>query len=148
MKKKEIKRKPAPKPYKSKKGEKYMSPEQLKHFRELLYARKEELMLAGKHFLEKIQYPELPADLADRATQEETLALAVSMRDHNRQQLQKIERALKQIDKQDYGYCEACGEEIGLKRLEIRAAASLCVECQSLSEIRSKNTLSGKRKRE
>ena len=78
------------------------------------------------------------ADPADRATQEEEFSLELRNRDRERKLLKKIEQTLHKISDGDYGYCETCGVEIGLKRLEARPTADLCIDCKTLAEIREK----------
>jgi DnaK suppressor protein len=78
------------------------------------------------------------ADLNDRATQEEAFNLELRTRDRERKLLKKIEDALQQIDEKEYGYCESCGIEIGIRRLEARPTAALCIDCKTLAEIREK----------
>jgi len=78
------------------------------------------------------------ADPNDRATQEEAFNLKLRTRDRERKLIKKIEQALQQIDDKDYGYCESCGIEIGIRRLEARPTAGLCIDCKTLDEIREK----------
>jgi DnaK suppressor protein len=79
-------------------------------------------------------------DPNDRATQEEEFSLELRTRDRERKLLKKINEALNRIEIQDYGYCEACGVEIGIRRLEARPTATLCIECKTLQEVREKQT--------
>ena len=116
------------KPYKVKKGEEYMSEGQLAHFTEILNAWKQELMdevdrTVGHMKDEAANFP----DPADRATQEEEFSLELRTRDRERKN-------------GEYGYCETCGVEIGLKRLEARPTATQCIDCKSLDEIKEKQT--------
>jgi len=85
---------------------------------------------------------EVLADLNDRATQEEIFALKLRARDRERKLLKKIEEALQQIEDREYGYCESCGVEIGIRRLEARPTAALCIDCKTLDEIREKRSTS------
>jgi DnaK suppressor protein len=78
------------------------------------------------------------ADPNDRATQESDMALELRNKDRERKLIKKIDETLSKIDSGDYGYCESCGVEIGLKRLEARPTASLCIDCKTLEEIREK----------
>ncbi|HQW58544.1 MAG TPA: RNA polymerase-binding protein DksA, partial [Gammaproteobacteria bacterium] len=80
------------------------------------------------------------ADPNDRATEEEILNLELRARDRERKLIRKIEEALQQIDDKEYGYCESCGIEIGIRRLEARPTATLCIDCKTLDEIREKRT--------
>jgi DnaK suppressor protein len=77
-------------------------------------------------------------DPNDRATQESEFSLELRTRDRERKLIRKIEKTLEQIDADEYGYCEACGVEIGIRRLEARPTATLCIDCKTLDEIREK----------
>ena len=77
-------------------------------------------------------------DPADRATQEEEFSLELRNRDRERKLMKKIEYTLKKLDTDDFGYCDSCGEEIGIRRLEARPTADLCIDCKTLAEIREK----------
>jgi DnaK suppressor protein len=126
-------------PYKEKKGEDYMNKDQRGHFRAILLAWKQELMeevdrTVGHMKEEAANF----ADPADRATQEEEFSLELRTRDRERKLIKKIDEALKDIDSGDYGYCEACGIEIGIRRLEARPTATLCIDCKTLQEIKEK----------
>ncbi len=126
-------------PYKEKKGEPYMSKAQLEHFVKLLQTWKRELheeVERTVHYMrdDANNY----ADPADRATQEEEFALELRARDRERKLIHKIDQTLDSIRKEDYGYCEQCGVEIGLRRLEARPTATLCIDCKTLEEIREK----------
>ena len=129
------------KPYKLKKGEEYMSEGQLAHFEEILNAWKKELMdevdrTVGHMKDEAANFP----DPADRATQEEEFSLELRTRDRERKLIKKIDESLEMIGNGEYGYCETCGVEIGLKRLEARPTATQCIDCKSLDEIKEKQT--------
>jgi len=129
------------KPYKVKKGEEYMSEGQLGHFTEILNAWKKELMdevdrTVGHMKDEAANFP----DPADRATQEEEFSLELRTRDRERKLIKKIDESLEMINNGEYGYCETCGVEIGLKRLEARPTATQCIDCKSLDEIKEKQT--------
>jgi DnaK suppressor protein len=78
------------------------------------------------------------ADPNDRASQESDIALELRNRDRERKLIRKIDETIARIDKDDYGYCENCGIEIGLKRLEVRPTATLCIDCKTLEELREK----------
>ena len=78
------------------------------------------------------------ADPNDRASQESDVSLELRNRDRERKLIKKIEEMLAKIDSGDYGYCENCGVEIGLNRLEARPTATLCIDCKTLDEIREK----------
>jgi DnaK suppressor protein len=123
-------------PYQPKRGEEYMSDSQLEHFREILNAWKRELMFEVDRTVHHMQdeaanFP----DPNDRATQESEFGLELRTRDRERKLLRKIDSALARIDDGSYGYCEETGEEIGLKRLEARPVATLCLEAQERREL-------------
>lgn len=126
-------------PYQPKAGEEYMSPEQLEHFRGILLAWKHELMEEVDRTVHHMQdeSANLP-DPNDRATQEEEFSLELRARDRERKLIRKIDEALKDIDDGDYGYCVACGVEIGIRRLEARPTATQCIDCKTLAEIKEK----------
>ena len=125
--------------YEAKKGESYMSKSQLNHFRSILNEWKTELSQDIDRTVHTMQ-DELTsyADPNDRASQESDMALELRNRDRERKLIKKIEETLRNIESQDYGYCTGCGEEIGLKRLEARPTATLCIDCKTLDEIREK----------
>lgn len=126
-------------PYKQKKTESYMSNGMLAHFQRILSALRQRLLEGGdktvSHMKEEaINYP----DPNDRASQEEDFRLELRTRDRERKLLKKIEESLEMVREKDYGYCEVCGVEIGLRRLEARPTATLCIDCKTLDEIREK----------
>lgn len=126
-------------PYKPKAGERYMNADQLEHFRQVLLAWKRELMEEVDRTVHHMQdeasnFP----DPNDRATQESEFGLELRTRDRERKLLKKIASALARIDDNSYGYCEETGEEIGLKRLEARPVATLCLEAQERRELAEK----------
>ena len=123
-------------PYQAKKGEEYMNPDQLEHFRNILAAWKAELMQEVDRTVHHMQdeasnFP----DPNDRATQESEFGLELRTRDRERKLLKKISQAIVRVDEGDYGYCEETGDEIGLKRLEARPVATLSVEAQERREV-------------
>jgi DnaK suppressor protein len=123
-------------PYQPKRGEEYMNKEQLEHFRQLLLAWKRELMEEVDRTMlhmkdDAANFP----DPNDRATQESEFGLELRTRDRERKLLKKIDSALGRIDDGSYGYCEETGDEIGLRRLEARPVATLCVEAQERREL-------------
>ena len=123
-------------PYKSKRGEEYMSDEQLEHFRIKLLAWKKELMEEVDRTVHhmKDEAANFP-DPNDRATQESEFSLELRTRDRERKLLRKIDSALNRIDDGSYGFCEETGDEIGLKRLEARPVATLSLEAQERREL-------------
>ena len=120
-------------------GEEYMSKAQLEHFRALLLAWKQELMEEVDRTVGHMKQDAANfADPADRATQEEEFGLELRARDRERKLCKKIDEALRNIDLGNYGYCEACGVDIGIRRLEARPTATLCIDCKTLAEIKEK----------
>lgn len=126
-------------PYKEKKGEEYMNENQREHFRNLLLAWKRELMEEVDRTMSHMKdEASNPPDPADRASQEEAFSLELRTRDRERKLIKKIDSTLELIENDDYGYCDACGVEIGIRRLEARPTATLCVDCKTLDEIKEK----------
>ncbi|MEC8444626.1 MAG: RNA polymerase-binding protein DksA [Pseudomonadota bacterium] len=126
-------------PYDLKKGEEYMNDDQLDHFRTILSNWRQELMEEVDRTKEHMQTElENYADPNDRASQEEEFNLELRTRDRERKLLKKIQKTIDLIDKEDYGYCTACGVEIGIRRLEARPTADLCIDCKTLAEIKEK----------
>jgi DnaK suppressor protein len=127
------------KPYSPKKGEQYMNEKQLDHFREILQAWKQDLLNDIERTVHTMQDEATSfADPNDRASQESDIALELRNRDRERKLVKKIDETLAKINAGDYGYCESCGVEIGLKRLEARPTATLCIDCKTLEEIRER----------
>jgi DnaK suppressor protein len=126
-------------PYKPKRGEKYMNEKQHEHFRNILLKWKAELMEEVDRTVShmKDEAANFP-DPADRATQEEEFSLELRTRDRERKLIKKIDKTIDNIDADDYGYCEACGVDIGIKRLEARPTATLCIDCKTLDEIKER----------
>ncbi len=126
-------------PYKEKPGEEYMNKKQLDHFRKILNKWKEELSQDLDKTVHTMQDEvTMFADPNDRASQESDMALELRNRDRERKLIKKIDDTLRKIDEDDYGYCNGCGIEIGLKRLEARPTATLCIDCKTLDEIRER----------
>lgn len=127
-------------PYEMISGEEYMNEQQKKHFRSILSVWKRQLMEEVDRTVHHMKEEATNfADPNDRATQEEEFSLELRTRDRERRLIEKIDLALKQIDDDDYGYCETCGIEIGIRRLEARPTATLCIDCKTLDEIREKH---------
>ncbi|MGB1091043.1 MAG: RNA polymerase-binding protein DksA [Oceanobacter sp.] len=126
-------------PYEAASDEEYMSDAQLEHFAAILQQWKQELMEEVDRTKEHMQ-TELNnyADPNDRASQEEEFSLELRTRDRERKLIKKIEKTIDLIDSGDYGYCKACGIEIGIRRLEARPTADLCIDCKTLAEIKEK----------
>ena len=126
-------------PYKETPGEQYMGEPMRKHFTKLLSAWKQELMTSVDRTVDhmKDEAANFP-DPADRASQEEEFALELRNRDRERKLIKKIDKTLQSIQDEEYGWCEACGVEIGLRRLEARPTADLCFDCKELAEKKEK----------
>ena len=123
------------KPYKAKKGEDYMSPEQIDHFKKILIDWKNLLMKEADKTVEHMKNDSTKlSDPNDAATQEEEFRLELRTRDRERKLIIKIDQALQRVDDGAYGYCEDTGEPIGIKRLEARPIATLCIEAQERHE--------------
>ena len=126
-------------PYKPKRGEAYMSTKQLDHFRLIMNDIKSSL---GKDIDRTVHTMQdeatVFADPNDRATQESDMGLELRNRDRERKLINKINDMITKIDAGEYGYCENCGVEIGLDRLEARPTATLCIDCKTLDEIRER----------
>ncbi len=127
------------KPYIARRGEQYMNKEQLEHFRQILNTWKRDLMQEVDRTVlhmkdEAANFP----DPNDRATQESEFSLELRTRDRERKLIRKIEEAIKRIEDGNYGYCVETGEEIGIKRLEARPVATMCVEAQERRERRER----------
>jgi DnaK suppressor protein len=128
-------------PYKLNKKEKYMSAKQKKHFLKILERWKQLLQLEQSRTADKIQNNSNHfADESDRATHEEGFTLEIKTRERERKLLSKIDQSIKDLSNQEYGFCENpnCGVEIGIRRLEARPTACLCIDCKTLEEITEK----------
>lgn len=126
-------------PYELGADEEYMNESQIEHFRKILKAWHAQIMEEAERTKSQMQEDITNfADPADRATQEEEFSLELRNRDRERKLLKRIEQTLVKLDDDDYGYCDTCGIEIGLKRLEARPTAELCVDCKTLAELREK----------
>ena len=126
-------------PYQPKKSEHYMNDAQLAHFRDILNNWRTELMEEVDRTVHHMQdeaanFP----DPADRATQEEEFSIELRTRDRERKLIKKIDQTVERVDQEDYGYCDTCGIEVGLRRLEARPTATQCVDCKSLDEIKER----------
>ena len=126
-------------PYVPKKNEEYMNTRQLAHFRKILEGWKGELSQDIDRTVHTMQdEATIFADPNDRASQESDMSLELRNRDRERKLIKKINETIGKIEAEDYGYCESCGVEIGLKRLEARPTATLCIDCKTLDELREK----------
>ena len=126
-------------PYQPAAEEEYMNDAQLAHFRKILLDWIEQLISEAESTKSYIQDESTAMpDINDRATQEEEFALALRTRDRERKLIRKIDKSIAEIDGGDYGFCETCGVEIGVRRLEARPTATQCIDCKTLSEIKEK----------
>ena len=129
-------------PYAAKKGEAYMSLGQVEHFKHLLMQWKASLLNNVDVTVSHLQGDAgHVADMNDRATQEEEFSLELKTRDRERKLIPKIDEALHALSSGEYGYCEECGIEIGIRRLEARPTATLCIECKTLQEVKERQTV-------
>ena len=130
------------KPYKTKKGEEYMSPQQTEHFKKILFSWKKMLMTEAEKTMDHMKQDSSKlSDPNDAATQEEEFRLELRTRDRERKLISKIDQALSRIDDGSYGYCEDTGEPIGIKRLEARPIATLSIEAQERHEKMEKTQI-------
>lgn len=125
--------------YQEKPGENYMNEHQLAHIEKILLAWRQSLMEEVDRTVShmKDEAANFP-DPSDRASQEEEFSIELRTRDRERKLIKKIEDALERLHEDDFGYCEACGIEIGLRRLEARPTATLCIDCKTLAEIKER----------
>ncbi len=126
-------------PYQEMEGETYMNEQQVAHFTQILQNWKRELMEEVDRTVNHMQdeaanFP----DPADRASQEEEFSLELRTRDRERKLIKKINDTLARIEEDDYGFCDSCGVEIGIRRLEARPTATLCIDCKTLAEIKER----------
>jgi len=136
-----IKNATAPQPYELQEGEEYMNESQREHFCQILLQWKKELMeevdrTVGHMKDDATNFP----DPIDRAAQEEEFSLELRTRDRERKLLKKIAKTLDNIKIDEYGYCDACGIEIGIRRMEARPTATQCIDCKTLEEIRERQS--------
>jgi DnaK suppressor protein len=126
-------------PYKETQGEEYMGDKMRAHFTAILNGWKKQLMEEVDRTVHHMQdeaanFP----DPADRASQEEEFSLELRTRDRERKLIKKIDETLQLIEDNEYGWCDSCGVEIGIRRLEARPTATLCIDCKTLAEIKEK----------
>ncbi|CZF78147.1 RNA polymerase-binding transcription factor [Grimontia sp. AD028] len=126
-------------PYQEKAGEEYMNDQQVDHFRKILQAWRNQLREEVDRTVHHMQdeaanFP----DPVDRAAQEEEFSLELRNRDRERKLIKKIDKTLQRLEDDDFGFCDSCGVEIGVRRLEARPTADLCIDCKTLAEIKEK----------
>jgi DnaK suppressor protein len=126
-------------PYVETKGEEYMNDKMRLHFTKILQKWKQDLMQEVDRTVDhmKDEAANFP-DPADRASQEEEFSLELRARDRERKLIKKIDKTLQLIEDEEYGWCDSCGIEIGIRRLEARPTADLCIDCKTLAEIKEK----------
>ena len=129
-------------PYQEKAGEEYMNDAQMAHFRKLLLAWRNQLREEVDRTVHHMQdeaanFP----DPVDRAAQEEEFSLELRTRDRERKLIKKIEKTLRRLEDDDFGFCDQCGIEIGIRRLEARPTADLCIDCKTMAEIKEKQMM-------
>jgi DnaK suppressor protein len=135
-------------PHAPKEGEKYMSPSQVAHFKKILFYLKRELRRdigSTVHLMQNAAT--IFADPHDAASQESDLGVELRNRDREARLIEKIDETIARIRARKYGYCQQCGIEIGLTRLEARPTATLCIDCKTLEELQGRRVASRKRKR-
>ena len=128
-------------PYVIKKAEEYMNEKQREHFKKILLTWKKQLMEdVDSTVVHLKEEPNVYSDPLDRASQEEGFNLELRTRDRERKLIRKIEEVLEAIENQEYGFCEDCAAEIGIRRLEARPTATKCIDCKTFEEIREKQS--------
>ncbi len=126
-------------PYTPEENEEYMNEKQREHFKNILEGWRAALMRESEKTVNNMQDEALNLpDPNDRATQEEGFSLELRTRDRERKLLAKIEKTLRRLGLDDYGYCDTCGIEIGIRRLEARPTAELCIDCKEVEEQKEK----------
>lgn len=127
-------------PYALKDNEEYMNETQRKHFVRILEDWKQSIYEESERTREHLKDERTQtADLNDRASLEEEFTLELRTRDRERKLLHKIDKALDRLAKDEFGWCEHCGEEIGLRRLEARPTADMCIDCKQIAERKEKS---------
>lgn len=122
-------------PYVPRDGESYMNADQEAHFRGILSTWRQELMEGVDRTVDQMKTDSVHCpDPNDRASQESDMGMELRTRERERKLLGKIDKTLKKIDEHEYGYCDECGAEIGIRRLEARPTADLCIHCKTRQE--------------
>lgn len=126
-------------PYPLDDSEAYMNEKQRAHFRDILKRWQQKLIESGDSTVSNMKTEAINcSDLVDRASLEEGFSLELRARDRERRLLRKIGQVLEQLDENNYGFCEDCGADIGIRRLEARPTACKCIDCKTFSEIKEK----------
>ncbi len=116
-----------------------MNESQREHFKQILLNWRNELMQeVDRTVLHMQDEAANPPDPADRATLEEEFSIELRTRDRERRLIKKIDSTIEKIAIDDYGWCDSCGVEIGIRRLEARPTADKCIDCKTLDEIKEK----------
>jgi DnaK suppressor protein len=116
-----------------------MDKEQLEQFRSQLLQKRDEILAeAGKTLSDMTDQTSNIPDPNDRATVESGRSFELRIRDRERKLLSKIEEAIGRLDEGEYGVCDGCGEDIGIKRLEARPVTTFCIDCKTLQETKEK----------
>jgi DnaK suppressor protein len=124
-----------PEDYRPAEDEPFMNERQLEYFRRKLVVWKEDIMKGSQETLTELANSSrnIP-DIADRASEETDRALELRTRDRQRKLISKIDAALRRIENGEFGYCEATGERISLKRLDARPIATMTLQAQEAHE--------------
>jgi len=126
------------------KNEEYMNTNQRGHIEKILTQWRKNLMEEVDRTVSHMKHEAANfPDPSDRASQEEEFSLELRTRDRERKLIKKIESSLEFLQTEDFGYCETCGIEIGIKRLEARPTADQCIDCKTLSEIKERQNNGG-----
>ncbi len=124
-----------PASYRPSDDEEFMNPRQLEYFRQKLLKWRTELLAESSETLQHLQHESLAEpDITDRASLEADRGVELRTRDRERKLIAKIDAALMRIDDGSYGFCEETDQPIGIRRLEARPIATLCVEAQERHE--------------
>ena len=127
-------------PYPTTENEPFMNDSQLAHFKKILENWRRSIMEGGDNTLHSLKEVDAVADPNDRATWEEAVNTQLKFGDRNRKLASLIEKALQRIKSKEYGYCNSCGMAIGIRRLEARPTATLCIDCKTIEEIKEKRS--------
>lgn len=118
-----------------------MDEETTRRFKLTLELEKRRILGNAKAALDELseKTTETSGDEGDQAQNMAEQHLSLRFKERNRALLRKIEQALEKIKEGTFGECEDCGDEIGMKRLEIRPVATLCIGCKEAEEKREKS---------
>ncbi len=124
-----------PEDYRPAEDEPFMNERQVEYFRRKLIVWKEDILKGSQETLAELANSSrnIP-DVADRASEETDRALELRTRDRQRKLISKIDAALRRIENGEFGYCEATGERISLKRLDARPIATMTLQAQEAHE--------------